>query len=95
MAYLVDRYLAALALEDEKLAALISAQIRADDRVAEMNSRNKESAADFDRRLALLLDSQRKTEEAVRKTDEAVRNLTATVDRHIVEGHNGRARPEG
>jgi hypothetical protein len=86
---------------DEKLAALINAQIRADDRVAEMDSRNKESAADFDRRLALLLDSQRKTEEAVRKTEETVkqmgegiRNLAATVDRHIVEGHNGRAGAE-
>ena len=76
---------------DEKIAALIDAQIRADDRVAEMDSRTKESAADFDRRYALLLESQRLTEETVRKTEEAVRNLAVTVDRHIVEGHNGRA----
>ncbi len=79
---------------DEKLAALINAQIRMEDRTAEsdrwakesaadFDRRAKESAADFDRRLALLLDSQKKTEEAVR-------NLAATVDRHIVEGHNGR-----
>jgi hypothetical protein len=72
---------------DRKVAALIDAQIRAEDRVAEVDRRAKESAADFDRRLALLLDSQRMTQEAVR-------NLAAVVERHIVEGHNGRTQAE-
>jgi predicted chitinase len=41
-----------------------------------------------DRKIAALVDAQIQTEEAVR-------HLAATVDRHIAEGHNGRARPEG
>lgn len=91
---------------DKKIAALIDAQIRADDRVAELDNwtkesatdfdrRLKESAADFDRRYAILLDSQRLTEETVRKLGERIDSLAVTVDWHIVEGHNGRARPEG
>lgn len=60
---------------DRKIAALVDAQIRAEDK-----------APDIERRVALLFESQRKTEEAVR-------NLAAVVERHIVEGHNGRARP--
>src|SRR5687767_15048835 len=86
---------------DEKIAALINAQIRADDRVAgldnwlresraDFDKRLKESAADFDRRYATLVEAQKKTEEAVRKMGERVDNLAATVDRHIVEGHNGK-----
>jgi uncharacterized protein YoxC len=41
-----------------------------------------------DRKIAALVDAQIQTEQAIR-------NLAATVDRHIVEGHDGRARPEG
>ncbi|HEX8499538.1 MAG TPA: hypothetical protein VF659_03020 [Pyrinomonadaceae bacterium] len=84
---------------DRKIAALVDAQIRTEDRVADndrwaresaadFDRRIKESAADFDRRLALLLDSQKQTEEALR-------NLAATVDRHIAEGRNGKAGAEG
>jgi hypothetical protein len=80
---------------DEKLAALINAQIRADDRVAEMDREAKERGADIDRRIALLFDSQRKTEETVRMVGEDIRTLAATVDRHIAEGNNGRAGAEG
>lgn len=85
---------------DEKLAALINAQIRADDRMAELDREAKERGADIDRRIAELVDSQMRTEETVRRlgedvtrTEEAVRNLAVTVDRHIVEGHNGRMGP--
>ena len=79
---------------DEKLAALINAQIRADDRVAEIDREAKERGADIDRRIAALVDSQMRTEETVRKTEESIRDLAVTVDRHIVEGHNGRAGAE-
>lgn len=39
-----------------------------------------------DRKIAALVDSQIQTEESIR-------NLSATVDRHISEGHNGRVEP--
>ena len=89
---------------DRKIAALIDAQIRGEDRTAKMGSESKERAAeierraeeraaDFDRRAALLFDAQRKTEETVRKLGERIDNLTTVVERHIVEGHNGRAQP--
>lgn len=73
---------------DRKIAALVDSQIRTEDRAAGADRRDEERAAGIDRRIAALFDSQGKTEEAIRK-------LAVTVDRHIVEGHNGRARPEG
>ncbi len=69
---------------DEKIAALINAQIRADDRLAELDNWLKESAADFDRRYATLVEAQKRTEEAVK-------NLTKTVNRHVADGHGERA----
>ncbi len=86
----------------DKIAALVDAQIQTEDRVAEIDKRAqesgaeierraRESAADFDRRMAMLADSQRKTEEIVRKVGERIDNLAAVVERHIVEGHNGRS----
>ena len=47
-----------------------------------------------DRKIAALVDAQLRMEEESRKTEEAIRNLAATVERHIVEGHNGRAGAE-
>ena len=44
-------------------------------------------ADETDRKLAALVDAQIQTEAALR-------NLAATVDRHVAEGHDGRARPE-
>ena len=69
---------------DEKFAALVDAQIRAEDR-----------AAEIDRKIAALVDAHMRTEEVVRKAGERIDNLTATVDRHIADGHGGRARTEG
>jgi ABC-type transporter Mla subunit MlaD len=86
---------------DRKIAALIDAQIRAEDRMAEIDTQAKERAADLDRRAALLFDAQRQTEETVKKVGEDIRRLgeridglTTVVERHIVEGHNGRAQSE-
>jgi anion-transporting ArsA/GET3 family ATPase len=79
---------------DRKIAALIDAQIRGEDRMAEMDSEAKERAAEIDSRVVLLFDAQRKTEETVRKLGERIDGLAAVVERHIVEGHNGRARSE-
>lgn len=45
-------------------------------------------ADEVDRKIAALVDAQIQTEESLR-------HMSATVDRHIKEGHNGRARPEG
>jgi chromosome segregation ATPase len=52
-------------------------------------------ADETDRKLAALVDAQMRSEESFRKMSEGIDNLAATVDRHIAEGHNGRARPEG
>ncbi|MCA1618680.1 MAG: hypothetical protein LC795_05080 [Acidobacteria bacterium] len=65
---------------DEKIAALVNAQMRTEDK-----------APDIDRRLATLVEAQMKTDETVRKMGERIDNLTVVVERHIVEGHNGRA----
>jgi hypothetical protein len=64
------------------------------ERDAEIDRQAKERAADLDRRAALLFEAQRKTEETVRKLGERIDNLAAVVERHIVEGHNGRAQAE-
>ena len=67
-------------------------RFKATDRWAEETDRR---AQEIDEKIAALVDAQMQTEETVRKLGEDVRNLAVTVDRHIVEGHNGRARPEG
>lgn len=86
---------------DEKLAALTDAQIRAEDIAAEMKRETRERGADFDRKIAALADAHMRTEEVVKKAGERIDklgeridNLSVVVERHIVEGHNGRARPE-
>ena len=73
-------------------------RFEATDRRAEETDRRTQ---EIDEKIAALVDAQIQTEETVRKlgedvrkTEEAVRNLAVTVDRHIAEGHNGRARPE-
>ena len=80
---------------DEKFAALLDAQIRAEDQA-------KERGAEFDRKFAALVDAQVRTEETVKrmgeridKLGERVDNLTVVVERHVADGHGGRARPEG
>jgi hypothetical protein len=70
------------------LAALAAAQIQTETQLVTVDKRAAERAAEFDQKFALLTEAQRKTEEGIR-------SLAATVDRHIAEGHNGRARPEG
>ena len=93
---------------DEKFAALLDAQIRSEDTTAEMKREagemKREAAerdADFDRKIAALVNAQMRTEETfnkvgerIDKLGERIDDLAVTVDRHIVEGHNGRARTE-
>ncbi|MFL6255779.1 MAG: hypothetical protein ACJ74T_12270 [Pyrinomonadaceae bacterium] len=79
---------------DEKLAALVDAQIRAEDRTTEIDREAKERAADFDRKIAALADAHMRTEEVIRRAGERIDNLTVVVERHIADGHGGRARPE-
>lgn len=61
------------------------------ERLAQVTAERFESVEkqgdETDRKIAALVDSQIQTEESLR-------NLSATVDRHINEGHNGRARKE-
>ena len=87
---------------NEKFAALADAQIRLEDRAAENDTEAKERAADFDRKMAALVDAQTRTEETVKrmgervdKLGERIDNLTVVVERHVTDGHGGRARPEG
>ena len=70
------------------LTRLVGVVERVVDTVARLAQVTAERFEDTDRKIAALVDAQIQTEEAVR-------NLAATVDRHIVEGHNGGARPEG
>ena len=44
---------------------------------------------DFAERMNALVDAQMRTEENLKKTDESLRSLTAVVERHVREGHNG------
>lgn len=91
---------------DEKFAVLLDAQIRSEDRAAEIDREAKERAAefdreakeraaDFDRKIAALVDAQMRTEEVVMKVGERIDNLTLVVERHIADGHGGRAQTEG
>lgn len=77
---------------DEKFAALLDAQIRADDRAseidsgakeraAEMDREAKERAADFDRKIAALVDAQIRTEETVNKAGERIDRLGERIDK--------------
>lgn len=67
-------------------------RFKATDRRAEETDRRSQ---ELDEKIAALIGAQMQTEETVRKLGEDLRGLAATVDRHIVEGHNGRARPGG
>lgn len=40
-------------------------------------------------RINALVDAQIRTEESLKKTDDQLRSLTAVVERHIREGHDG------
>lgn len=73
----------------------------AKERATEVDREAKERNEDFDRKIAALVDAQMRTEETINKAGERIDklgeridNLAATVDRHIVDGHGGRARPE-
>src|SRR5687768_5811380 len=46
-------------------------------------------AHEIDEKIAALVDAQIQTEETVRRIGENVNNLSAAIERHIVEGHNG------
>jgi methyl-accepting chemotaxis protein len=75
-----------------RLAEVTTERFEAVDRRADETDRKVDET---DRKIAALVDSQIRTEEVMRKLGERMDSLAATVDRHIVEGHNGRARPEG
>ena len=80
---------------DQKIAALVDSQVRAEERGHEI-----------DKRISALVESQLRTEENVKRTDENVKNteanikttdealrkLIATVDRHLSEGRNGNSK---
>jgi hypothetical protein len=73
---------------EDGLTRLVGVVERVVDTVARLAQVTTERFEETDRKIAALVDAQIQTEETVR-------NLAATVDRHIAEGHNGRARPEG
>ena len=73
-----------------RLAQVTAERFEAVDRRADETDRRVD---EIDRKFAALADAQIRSEEAFRKMSERIDNLAATVDRHINEGHNGRARP--
>ena len=66
------------------------AQVTAE-RFEDVNKR----ADEFDRKLAALVDAQIQNEEMMGKLGERIDRLAATFERHIADGHGGRAEPEG
>ena len=78
----------------ENVARLVGVVERVVDTVARLAQVTTERFEETDRKLAALVVGQIRTEETVRKMGERIDNLAATVDRHITEGHNGRAQPE-
>lgn len=78
----------------ENVARLVNVVERVVDTVARLAQVTTERFEETDRKLAALVDAQIRTEETFRKMSERIDNLAVTVDRHIAEGHNGRARPE-
>lgn len=78
----------------ENVERLVNVVERVVDTVARLAQVTTERFEETDRKLAALVDAQIRTEETFRKMSERIDNLAVTVDRHIAEGHNGRARPE-
>ena len=78
----------------EDVTRLVGVVERVVDTVARLAQVTTERFQETDRKIAALVDSQIQTEEVMRKLGERMDNLAATVDRHIAEGHDGRARPE-
>jgi methyl-accepting chemotaxis protein len=82
----------------ERLTGIVERVVDTVGRLAESTREHAESTRErFDetgRKIAALVDAQIQTEDTVRKLGERIDNLAAVVERHIVEGHNGRARPE-
>ncbi|HWS88368.1 MAG TPA: hypothetical protein VN282_15460 [Pyrinomonadaceae bacterium] len=52
-------------------------------------------ADETDRKLGALVDAQIQTEGTVRRIGEKVGDLAAMMERHVADGHGGRAQPEG
>ncbi|MET0650698.1 MAG: hypothetical protein ABW208_29155 [Pyrinomonadaceae bacterium] len=80
---------------EDGLTRLVGVVERVVDTVGRLAQATAERFEDTDRKLAALVNSQMLTEEVVRKLGERMDSLAATVERHIAEGHNGRARLEG
>ncbi len=87
----------------EQLSGIVERVVDTVDRLAQATAKRLEAADrrtdEMEGKFAALVDARIRAEETMReesrKTEESVRNLAAVVERHIVEGHNGRARPEG
>jgi hypothetical protein len=57
--------------------------------------RSTERFEETDRKMDALVDAQIRTEEESRKMQEAIRKLSATVERHVADGHGGKEQAEG
>jgi archaellum component FlaC len=75
----------------ERLVGVVERVVDTISRLAQVTAERFESVEkhgdEADRKIAALVDAQILTEESLR-------NLSTIVNRHIAEGHNGRARPE-
>ena len=89
-----------------RLVGVVERVVDTVDRLAQVTAERFEAvdrrADEFDTKLASLVDAQIRTEEEARKREESMRNLeetmrslASTFERHITDGHGGRAEPEG
>ena len=79
---------------EDGLTRLVGVVERVVDTVAQLAQVTTERFEETDRKIAALMDSQIQTEEVMRRLGERMDNLAATVDRHIADGHGGRAEAE-
>ena len=68
-----------------RLEGVVERVVGVIERLAQVTAERSEET---DRKIAALVDSQIQTEESLR-------NLSATLDRHIADGHGGRGKQEG
>lgn len=78
---------------DERISALIDAQLRTeahvDERISALIDAQLRTEAHIEERISALVDAQLRTEAHVTKTDETLRNLIAVVDRYFGSGRDG------
>ena len=88
-------------LEDNlgRLVGVVERVVDTVDRLAQVTAERFEAvdrrAEETDRKLDALVDAQIRNEEMMSRLGERIDRLATTFERHIADGHGGRAEPEG